>query len=1237
MIPLKDEIKNALQRFIDGNLAENARHLLNVLGYHSQRTMPLEPNTADRFAEHFDPHNTMNRARGQLSEWESIDFLFQLTDEEIALRNQTTFGFEGSGIDISVYQSYLFFALKLRNLDYTRTQLAQITREINKLTPMPAMVVFQHGQTLTLAVIDRRLHKRVESKDVLEKVTLIKHINLRGPHRAHIDILFDLSHRDHQFSNFNALHEAWKVALNTEELNKKFYRELFAWFEWAVSEAKFPIKEERTLKPEQHIIRLITRMLFVWFIKEKGLIADELFNETLVAGLLKDYDRDTGDFYYRAVLQNLFFATLNTEIEKRTFSKGGNPEHRNFSRYRYKDQISHLDKLEALFEKTPFINGGLFDCLDSYKATRYGGYRIDCFSDVDYPKLSIPNRLFFDKARGLIPLLEHYKFTVEENTPIEQDVALDPELLGKVFENLLAAYNPETGASARKQTGSYYTPRPIVDYMVEEALIATLAGQVSPTDGDMKLWNERLHYLFDYAQVCDDASRWFDDDEIEALVRAISELKILDPAVGSGAFPMGVLHKLTLALRRLDPENKRWERLQGDRAGHRARTAFTISDQQERDDELKEISDTFERYRDSDFGRKLYLIQNSIFGVDIQPEACQLAKLRFFISLAIEQVPDHTSDNFGIKPLPNLETRFVAANTLIGLQLSETRLLLQEDTVQQLIKEIEGIREKYYLTNNRQQKLGLEELEDKFRKRLKEELESQRTKWIERQKREIKRKVAQLPNTEHRKQLLKEEREKYKARKKEFDSGFQDASKIAAWKPYDQNEKADWFDPEWMFGVADGFDVVIGNPPYVRQEKIKELKPSLKDQYDCYTGTADLYVYFYERGFQLLRDNGILTYISSNKYFRTAYGKKLRDFLARQSTVSQLIDFGDAPVFTSIAYPSIITARKAHAEGNLLRTMNWEPGTPIDEFGAVFRSQGFTMPQNALTVDGWRLTSPTTLNLLKKLRNAGKPLGEYVKGRFYRGVLTGLNEAFVVTRETRDKLISEHPSSAEVLKPFLRGRDVKRWGVNFAEHYLIKIESSENRTHPWSEQSAVEAEEIFANTYPAIHTHLQAFRNRLIKRYDQGKYFWELRACAYWEEFEKPKIVYPDIAQGAEFAFDDDCYFLGNTLYLLPTKEMWFLGLLNSRAVFWFYTKTSTQIRGGFVRFIAQYVSQIPIPNTKSMDKSAISKLVDKILSAKRTDPNADVSELENDIDQIVYSLYDLTPEEIAIVEEKTV
>ena len=386
----------------------------------------------------------------------------------------------------------------------------------------------------------------------------------------------------------------------------------------------------------------------------------------------------------------------------------------------------------------------------------------------------------------------------------------------------------------------------------------------------------------------------------------------------------------------------------------------------------------------------------------------------------------------------------------------------------------------------------------------------------------------------------------------------------------------------------------------------------------------------------MLREDGILTYISSNKYFRSAYGKKLRTFLARQSTVSQLIDFGDAPVFTSIAYPSIIVIGKTRTEGNHLRALNWVQGTSIEEFGRIFRTHAFFMPQDALSADGWRLTSPIVLNLLDKLRNAGKPLGEYVEGRFYYGIKTGLNEAFVVDRATRGKLVTEHPSSAEVLKPFLRGRDVKRWEVDFAEKYLIIIESSANRTHPWSGRSADEAEEIFANTYPAIHAHLQALRDQLIARYDQGKYFWELRACAYWKEFEKPKIVYPDIAQRTEFAFDDRGYFLGNTLYLLPTKEMWLLGLLNSKAVFWFYTKTSTQIRGGFVRFIAQYVSQIPVPNIDLSQKALLENLVDKILVAKRSAPDAAVTALENEIDRVVYSLYNLTLEEIAIVEGST-
>ena len=1216
----KREIESALAAIASGDFLETSKELLEVLGYRSELTDKL-PETVDDFIKELPAQNKNTKTEQEFrDDAQSVELVFQVTSDEIASNQLTLFKLP---FDKGNAKSYTFFTVELKDKDYPRGKYAQFTREINKRMVMPVVVLFRAGNRLTMAFVRRRPNQLDESKDVLEKVTLIKDIRLDKPHRAHLEVMFELSlaecakwMADHnKQENFDGLLAAWLAQLDTEELNKKFYRELFAWFEWAVAEGKFPADKNRTLKPEEHVIRLITRLLFVWFIKEKGLVAEELFNETQVRDLLKDYDRDNDDSYYRAVLQNLFFATLNTEIEKRRFSKRTRKDHRNFSLYRYEKQMSHPDKLVALFEQTPFINGGLFDCLDNFKGIKKGGYRIDCFSDEHYTKLSLPNYLFFDDDHGLIPLLNHYKFTVEENTPIEQDVALDPELLGRVFENLLAAYNPETGETVRKQTGSYYTPRIIVDYMVDEALVVVLSQKCNLTED----W---LRSLLDYTQVSDNGKEWSDSSQANCIVKAISQLKILDPAVGSGAFPMGVLHKLTLALRRLDPDNSRWEQLQRDRAGKRAQAAFKISNQQTREVELAEISDTFERYRDSDFGRKLYLIQNSIFGVDIQPVACQIAKLRFFISLAIEQEPNSDADNFGIKPLPNLETRFVAANTLIGLQLSETRLLLQEDAIQQLIREIEGIREKHFLTNNRDQKLNLEEREDECREQLEGELEGQREKWVEGQQREIERKIAQLPNPKHREQLREVGQKEYKGRKKKFDFSFEDARKIAHWDPYDQNASADFFDKEWMFGLTNGFDVVIANPPYVRQEKIKELKPTLKDRYDCYTGTADLYVYFYERGFQMLRNNGVLTYISSNKYFRSAYGKKLRDFLARQTTLSQLIDFGDAPVFTSIAYPSIITASKTCTQDNHLRVLNWEPGSSIDEFETVFRTKGFIMPQNTLTVDGWRLASPPVLNLLEKLHKVGKPLSEYVKGRFYRGITTGLNEAFVVDRATRDKLIAEHPSSTEVLKPFLRGRDVKRWQIEKSDLYLCYV--------GWG---------LPIEKYPAIYAHLKKFEERLKARPEvkQGRVPWyalSRYASDYWQEFEKFKIVYPDIAASPQFAYDKRGTYGGNTMYIVPTKEMWLLALLNSKAVFWFYTKTSTQIRGGFVRFIAQYVSQIPIPTIKPAQKVLIGEIVNQILAAKRTDPDADVSELENEIDQIVYLLYGLAPEEIDIVEE---
>lgn len=451
------------------------------------------------------------------------------------------------------------------------------------------------------------------------------------------------------------------------------------------------------------------------------------------------------------------------------------------------------------------------------------------------------------------------------------------------------------------------------------------------------------------------------------------------------------------------------------------------------------------------------------------------------------------------------------------------------------------------------------------------------------------------------------------------------ASLLAGWDPYDQNASASFFDPEWMFGVDDGFDVVIANPPYVRQEQLGDLKLLLKG-YDSFTGMADLYVYFYERGLRLLKTGGVLTYISSNKFFRAGYGEKLRRYLAANATVRQLIDFGDAPVFTAIAYPCIIVATKESLPRNSehsLRTLTWELGPPVEEFAGVFERSSFLLLQKELTPDGWRLESPATLRLLEKLRAAGTPLGEYVKGRFYYGIKTGLNEAFVVDRATRDRLIAEHPSSADVLKPFLRGRDVKRWRIDSTDLWLCYV--------GWATP---------IKKYPAILSHLNRFEADLKARPEvrQGRVPWyalSRYAADYWKEFEQPKIIIPAIISGVSYAPDKLGHFSNDKTSICVTNEVnYLLGLLNSQLLWWFIQQIAATKQGGFYEFKPMYVSQIPIP--KAVDPKPIEALVTQILAAKAKSPMANVAILEREIDQIVYRLYGLTKDEIKLVEEAT-
>ena len=1193
----KRDIASALAAIPAGDFLETAKGLLAVLGYRSARTVKLSGNTDD-FIQAFPAENRNTKTEQEFrNHAASVNLLFQVTSGEIADSHPDLF--VSQPFDEGLIKSFVFFTVELKDKDYPRSKYAQFTREINKRLLLASVVLFRVKNRLTIAFVDRRLSQRAASKDVLQKVTLIKDIRLDNPHRAHLDILSELSlaacarwmAANNQPKNFDGLLAAWLARLDTEELNKRFYRQLFDWFEWAVAEGKFPTNENRTLKPEEHVIRLITRLLFVWFIKEKELVADALFNKTEIQALLKADDFEDGDSYYRAVLQNLFFATLNTEIEKRGFSKKTNADHRNFSRYRYRDQIHAPDKLLKLFEQTPFINGGLFDCLDSERATGTGGYRIDCFSDEGYKKLSLPNRLFFDEARGLFPLFVHYKFTVEENTPIEQEVALDPELLGKVFENLLAAYNPETGATARKQTGSYYTPRPIVDYMVEEALVTTLAGQVSPTDGDVEFWEERLRYLLDYAQAFDDASEWFDSREADQVVRAISELKILDPAVGSGAFPMGVLHKLTLALRRLDPDNKRWEALQKERAAQRAADAFDTEDDRARREELLEINETFKRYRDSDFGRKLYLIQNSIFGVDIQSVACQIAKLRFFISLAIEQEPDATQENLGIKPLPNLETRFIAANTLIGLEGERT---LTSSKARNLERELSDNRERYFHATTRRQKLACKRKDQALRGKLAAEL-------------------------------------------KHIGMPADDAEKIAHWDLYDQNASADFFDPEWMFGLTDGFDVVIGNPPYVQLQKdggrLGRLYASCN--FDSFIRTGDIYCLFYEKANQLLKTGGHVCFITSNKWMRAGYGKKLRDYFIECTQPVQLLDMGsgvfDAAVETNILMlknivPDTHTVFKATTIGS-------DFDTHIGDIARYFSDNGVAM---GLPPKGepWAIRSPAELALKRKIEHIGTPLKEW-DINIYRGIVTGHNEAFVIDEAKREELVAEDPKSAEIIKPLLRGRDIKRYHVQWAGLYVI---------------STFPALNLNIDDYPAVKNYLLKFGKERLEqtgktladgtksRKKTGNKWFELQdQIAYYPEFAKEKVIYPEITKFLPFVYDPNEFYINNKSFLITGENYlkYLTGYFNSRIGAKWIRENCPELGGG--RELRKvFFENISIPPVTGANRRLVAQMemrVDRILAAKDTDPDADVSELEKEIDQIVYLLYNLTPEEIAIVE----
>lgn len=878
----KKDIQTAIKAFDSGSLTGNALHLFDALGYNTVRQAPFDKKTYAEFKDNYGhafAEKKFSEEKALAKEWKSVDLLFQLTKDEVS--GQLSL-FDTKQVDNTIIETYLFFAVELTKQEYTRTAIAQITREINKVFPMPVMLLFRHGGNLTLSVINRRLNKKDEQKDVLEKVTLIKDIAIQNPHRAHIEILFDLSMEElkqtYKVANFVELHNAWQKTLDTRELNKRFYRELSNWYFWAVSNVSFPndVDDDKddTVFNSESVIRLLTRLIFIWFIKEKNLIPETIFDKKEVTKLIKGFNAADSTVYYRAILQNLFFATLNQKIEEREFATDGTFEQnkKNYgikNLYRYSSDFA-ISKAEVikLFAGVPFLNGGLFDCLD-FDDKNGKVFYMDGFSRNPHKQAQVPDELFFaqekaidlssiyddkkknhERVRGLFEIFNSYKFTITENTPIEEEVALDPELLGRVFENLLASYNPETKTTARKQTGSFYTPREIVNYMVDESLKAYLKqkleteADMNPEDADVGLefllgYNEREHL--------------FDKKQTDVLIKAIDNCKILDPACGSGAFPMGILHKLVLILHKLDPKNKQWKEIQIQKVDHLIKDAGNISDSAFKDKIIADLEinkqDIEESFNNNelDYGRKLYLIENCIYGVDIQPIATQISKLRFFISLIVDQKADKSRYNFGIRPLPNLETKFVAANTLVGIEKG----FLRNIELDKLEEKLKDVRHRIFSTKSPAIKKKLRE-EDKV---LREEIT----------------------------ELL-------------INDGWnrESASQLAAWDPYDQNSSSPWFDSEWMFGITVGFDIVIGNPPYINLKRISANHRNIYWSHykEILSGDMDLYqLFFYYSIKYLLNDLGYLSFITPDSFFVNQSFSKLRNYILNNTTIKSIVSF----------------------------------------------------------------------------------------------------------------------------------------------------------------------------------------------------------------------------------------------------------------------------------------------------------------------------------------------------------